>query len=47
MPDPTEEREIDRDLIKGYTEDDIYERAKEAKVELDIKIKLLKDSLES
>jgi len=30
MPDPTEERDIDLDLIIGYTEDEIYERAKDA-----------------
>lgn len=35
MPDPTEERDLDRDLIRGYTEDEIYERAKEAEEELE------------
>jgi hypothetical protein len=30
MTDPTEEKEVDSDLIKGYTEDEIYERAKDA-----------------
>lgn len=33
MTDPTEEKDVDRDLIKGYTEDEIYERAKEANQE--------------
>jgi len=29
MGDPTEERDIDLDLIIGYTEDDLYERARD------------------